>query len=162
MTMMYVLGRGVQEAGEPQWVQRHHGRAVGAAGGAVRQQRQGELWLEQSWSRDLGTHLWLVQLLSENSELSAHMSKLLEEAQAREKQFTTQQTELTLQLKLVEAQLKKAQLEKAEVKCEMTQERMEITQELNLERDRSINLERTVNLLREQLEVYEVSWGTFI
>ena len=43
MTMMYVLGRGVQEAGEPQWVQRHHGRAVGAAGGAVRQQRQGEL-----------------------------------------------------------------------------------------------------------------------
>ena len=162
MTMMYVLGRGVQEAGEPQWVQRHHGRAVGAAGGAVRQQRQGELWLEQSWSRDLGTHLQLVQLLSENSELSAHMSKLLEEAQAREKQFTTQQTELTLQLKLVEAQLKKAQLEKAEVKCEMTQERMEITQELNLERDRSINLERTVNLLREQLEVYEVSWGTFI
>lgn len=95
------------------------------------------------------------KLLSENSELSAHMSKLLEEAQAREKQFTTQQTELTLQLKLVEAQLKKAQLEKAEVKCEMTQERMEITQELNLERDRSINLERTVNLLREQLEVYE-------
>merc|ERR1712241_1361266 len=54
-----------------------------------------------------------------------------------------------------EAQLKKAQLEKAEVECEMTQERMEITQELNLERDRSINLERTVNLLREQLEVYE-------
>jgi len=95
------------------------------------------------------------KLLSENSELSAHMSKLLEEAQAREKQFTTQQTELTLQLKLVEAQLKKAQLEKAEVKCEMTQERMEITQELNLERDRSINLERTVNLLREQLDVYE-------
>merc|ERR1712079_233129 len=93
------------------------------------------------------------KLLSENSELSAHMSKLLEEAQAREKQFTTQQTELKLQL--VEAQLKKAQLEKAEVKCEMTQERMEITQELNLERDRSINLERTVNLLREQLEVYE-------
>ena len=43
MTMMYILGRGVQEAGEPQWVQRHHGRAVGAAGGAVRQQRQGEL-----------------------------------------------------------------------------------------------------------------------
>ena len=99
----------------------------------------------------------MVQLLSENSELSAHMSKLLEEAQAREKQFTTQQTELTLQLKLLEAQLKKAQLEKAEVKCEMTQERMEITQELNLERDRSINLERTVNLLREQLDVYEVS-----
>merc|ERR1712165_130549 len=95
------------------------------------------------------------KLLSENSELSAHMSKLLEEAQAREKQFTTQQTELTLQLKLLEAQLKKAQLEKAEVKCEMTQERMEITQELNLERDRSINLERTVNLLREQLDVYE-------
>ena len=48
-------------------------------------------------------------------------------------------------------------MEKAEVKCEMTQERMEISQELSQERDRSINLERTVSLLREQLDVYEVS-----
>ena len=96
------------------------------------------------------------KLLSENTELSQHMSQLLEEAQKREKQFETIQTELTLQLKLMEAQLKKAQLEKAEVKCEMTQERMEISQELSQERERSINLERTVSLLREQLEVYEV------
>merc|ERR1719189_1466819 len=51
--------------------------------------------------------------------------------------------------------MKKAQLEKAEIKCEMTQERMEIAQELNLERDRSNNLERTVTLLREQIDVYE-------
>merc|ERR1712037_1061000 len=42
-----------------------------------------------------------------------------------------------------------------EIKCEMTQERMEISQELNVERDRSINLERTVTLLREQIDVYE-------
>ena len=96
------------------------------------------------------------KLLSENTELSQHMSKLLEEAQNREKQFETVQTELTLQLKLLEAQLKKAQLEKAEIKCEMTQERMDISKELTLERDRSINLERTVTLLREQLDVYEV------
>merc|ERR1711884_546273 len=78
-----------------------------------------------------------------------------EEAQKREAQFETVQTELQLQLKLVEAQMKKAQLEKAEIKCEMTQERMEISQELNAERDRSINLERTVTLLREQIDVYE-------
>merc|ERR1712029_788328 len=95
------------------------------------------------------------KLLTENTELSQHMGLLLEEAQKREKQFETIQTELTLQLKLMEAQLKKAQLEKAEVKCEMTQERMEISQELSQERDRSINLERTVSLLREQLDVYE-------
>ena len=69
------------------------------------------------------------------------MSKLLEEAQKRETQFESVQTELQLQLKLLEAQVKKAQLEKAEIKCEMTQERMELAQELNLERDRSINLE---------------------
>merc|ERR1712029_917963 len=95
------------------------------------------------------------KLLTENTELSQHMGLLLEEAQKREKQFETIQTELTLQLKLMEAQLKKAQLEKSEVKCEMTQERMEISQELSQERDRSINLERTVSLLREQLDVYE-------
>merc|ERR1711976_193726 len=34
-------------------------------------------------------------------------------------------------------------------------ERMDISKELTLERDRSINLERTVTLLREQLDVYE-------
>ena len=97
------------------------------------------------------------QLLTENTELSGHMGALLEEAQKREAQFETVQTELQLQLKLLEAQMKKAQLEKAEIKCEMTQERMEISQELNVERDRSINLERTVTLLREQIDVYEVS-----
>jgi len=95
------------------------------------------------------------QLLTENNELSKHMSALLEEAQKREAQFETVQTELQLQLKLLEAQMKKAQLEKAELKCEMTQERMEIAQELNLERDRSMNLERTISLLREQIDVYE-------
>jgi len=95
------------------------------------------------------------QLLTENNELSKHMGALLEEAQKREAQFETVQTELQLQLKLLEAQMKKAQLEKAELKCEMTQERMEIAQELNLERDRSINLERTISLLREQIDVYE-------
>jgi len=95
------------------------------------------------------------KLLSENTELSQHMSKLLEEAQKREKQFETVQTELQLQLQLLEAQLKKAQLEKAEIKCEMTQERMDISKELTIERDRSMNLERNVTLLREQLDIYE-------
>ena len=102
------------------------------------------------------------QLLTENTELSKHMGALLEEAQKREAQFETVQTELQLQLKLLEAQMKKAQLEKAEIKCEMTQERMEIAQELNLERDRSNNLERTVTLLREQIDVYEVRKRNFV
>ena len=87
------------------------------------------------------------------------MSKLLEEAQKRESQFETVQTELTLQLKLLEAQLKKAQLEKAEVKCEMTQERIDLAKELETERGRNSNLERTVTNLREQLDIYEVTLG---
>ena len=41
------------------------------------------------------------KLLTENTELSQHMGLLLEEAQKREKQFETIQTELTLQLKLM-------------------------------------------------------------
>merc|ERR1712110_567725 len=83
------------------------------------------------------------------------MSKLIGETQKREDQFVRIQTEYGLQIKLFEAQLKKAQLEKAEVKCEMTQERIDIAKELETERDRSANLERTVTNLREQLDIYE-------
>ena len=50
----------------------------------------------------------------------------------------------------------KAQIEKAEVKANMTKERLEIAQELAMERDRGSNLEKTVRLLREQSDVYEV------
>merc|ERR550517_1221475 len=37
----------------------------------------------------------------------------------------------------------------------MTQERIDIAKELETERDRSANLERTVTNLREQLDIYE-------
>ena len=50
----------------------------------------------------------------------------------------------------------KAQIEKAEVKANMTKERLEIAQELAMERDRGSNLEKTVRLLREQSDDYEV------
>merc|ERR1711902_442968 len=45
--------------------------------------------------------------------------------------------------------------EKAEVKCEMTQERIDLAKELETERGRNANLERTVTNLREQLDIYE-------
>merc|ERR1711936_1062546 len=95
------------------------------------------------------------KLLTGNTQMSEQMNKLIMETQKREEQFGRLQTEYSLQITLYEAQLKKAQLEKAEVKCEMTQERIDIAKELETERDRSANLERTVTNLREQLDIYE-------
>ena len=97
------------------------------------------------------------KLLTDNTNLGEQMSKLIGETQKREDQFVRIQTEYGLQIKLFEAQLKKAQLEKAEVKCEMTQERIDLAKELETERGRNINLERTVTNLREQLDIYEVT-----
>jgi len=95
------------------------------------------------------------KLLTDNTNLGEQMSKLIGETQKREDQFVRIQTEYGLQIKLFEAQLKKAQLEKAEVKCEMTQERIDLAKELETERGRNANLERTVTNLREQLDIYE-------
>lgn len=95
------------------------------------------------------------KLLTDNTNLGEQMSKLIGETQKREDQFIRIQTEYGLQIKLFEAQLKKAQLEKAEVKCEMTQERIDLAKELETERGRNSNLERTVTNLREQLDIYE-------
>merc|ERR1712183_368960 len=95
------------------------------------------------------------KLLTDNTNLGEQMSKLIGETQKREDQFVRIQTEYGLQIKLFEAQLKKAQLEKAEVKCEMTQERIDLAKELETERGRNSNLERTVTNLREQLDIYE-------
>ena len=96
------------------------------------------------------------KLLTDNTNLGEQMAKLISETQKREDQFVRIQTEYGLQIKLFEAQLKKAQLEKAEVKCEMTQERIDLAKELETERGRNANLERTVTNLREQLDIYEV------
>merc|ERR1712038_626802 len=95
------------------------------------------------------------KLLTDNSNLGEQMTRLIGETQKREEQFVRIQTEYGLQIKLYEAQLKKAQLEKAEVKCEMTQERIDLAKELETERGRNMNLERTVTNLREQLDIYE-------
>ena len=97
------------------------------------------------------------KLLTDNSNLGEQMTRLIGETQKREEQFERIQTEYGLQIKLYEAQLKKAQLEKAEVKCEMTQERIDLAKELETERGRNMNLERTVTNLREQLDIYEVT-----
>lgn len=95
------------------------------------------------------------KLLTDNTNLGEKLSTLIGETQKREDQFVRIQTEYGLQIKLFEAQLKKAQLEKAEVKCEMTQERIDLAKELETERGRNMNLERTVTNLREQLDIYE-------
>merc|ERR1712062_961933 len=92
---------------------------------------------------------------TDNTNLGEQMAKLISETQKREDQFVRIQTEYGLQIKLFEAQLKKSQLEKAEVKCEMTQERIDLAKELETERGRNSNLERTVTNLREQLDIYE-------
>ena len=53
-------------------------------------------------------------------------------------------------------QVQKAQIEKAEIKADMTKERLELSQDLLLERERARNLEETVRLLKEQAEIYQV------
>ena len=52
--------------------------------------------------------------------------------------------------------MQKAQIEKAEIKADMTKERLELSQDLLLERERARNLEETVRLLKEQAEIYQV------
>lgn len=95
------------------------------------------------------------QMRTENSEMSGQMVELISETEKREEQITRLQTEFSLQIKLLQAQVNKAKIEKAEVKADMTAERLVVSQELGLERDRCINLERTVTLLREQTDLYE-------
>ena len=56
--------------------------------------------------------------------------------------------------------MQKAQIEKAEIKADMTKERLELSQDLLLERERARNLEETVRLLKEQAEIYQVGFFT--
>ena len=96
------------------------------------------------------------RLRDQNGEMSEQMTSLLKETTKREGQIERMQTEFQLQMKLLEHQVTKAHIEKAEVKANMTQERMMIAQELTMERDRSLNLEHTLRLLREQSDIYQV------
>merc|ERR1712215_649280 len=65
------------------------------------------------------------------------------------------QAEFQLQVKLLEHQVAKAQIEKAEVKADMAKERIDVLQDLNVERDRNLKLEETVELLKKQAEIYQ-------
>ena len=58
-------------------------------------------------------------------------------------------------------QVQKAQIEKAEIKADMTKERLEVAQELMLERERSRNLDDTVRILKEQADLYQVLFKDF-
>lgn len=95
------------------------------------------------------------RMATENVDMMAQMKLLIGETEKREKAIQRMQQEFELQLKLLEHQVAKAQIEKAEVKADMTKERLEITQELTLEKERSKNLEETVKLLKEQADVYQ-------
>jgi len=95
------------------------------------------------------------QLKDQNGEMSEQITNLLKETAKRETQIERMQTEFQLQLKLLEHQVAKAQIEKAEVKTNLTQERLLISQELAIERDRGTNLEQTHRLLREQAAIYQ-------
>merc|ERR1719370_1247314 len=64
--------------------------------------------------------------------------------------------EAQLQIVLLQHQVQKAQIEKAEIEADMTKERLELSQDLLLERERARNLEETVRLLKEQAEIYQL------
>ena len=57
--------------------------------------------------------------------------------------------------------MQKAQIEKAEIKADMTKDRLELAQELMLERERSRNLDDTVRILKEQADLYQVLFKDF-
>jgi len=96
-----------------------------------------------------------TRLRDENSGMATSMMTLVQEGEKREKVIEGRLQEYRLQIQLLEHQVTKAQLEKAEVKADMTKDRLEIAQELNLERERTSNLEETVRLLKEQAAIYQ-------
>jgi chromosome segregation ATPase len=95
------------------------------------------------------------RLRDENVNMSDKLMQLCQDSEKRENQVQGRLTEYGLQIKLLEHQVMKAQLEKAEVKADMTKERIEIAQELTMERERSSNLEETVKIMKEQTSIYQ-------
>jgi chromosome segregation ATPase len=95
------------------------------------------------------------RLRDENVSMAEKLTTLCEDSEKREGQVQARLKEYELQVKLLEAQVMKAQLEKAEVKADMTKERIEIAQELNLEREKTHNLEETVKIMKEQVSIYQ-------
>merc|ERR1712130_443185 len=81
------------------------------------------------------------------------------ETEKREGQIEKMQMEFQLELKLLEHQVAKAQIEKSEVKADMTKERLELMKDLAAERERNQKLDETVQLLRQQAEIYQKQMG---
>merc|ERR1712012_1329114 len=61
--------------------------------------------------------------------------------------------EAQLQIVLLQHQVQKAQIEKAEIKADMTKERLELSQDLLLERERARHLEEDTANWRQKYEV---------
>jgi len=95
------------------------------------------------------------RLRDENTNMAEKLTTLCEESEKRDNQVQSRLTEYGLQVKLLEHQVTKANLEKAEVKADMTKERIEIQQELLLERERSSNLQETVQIMKQQANIYQ-------
>jgi len=98
-------------------------------------------------------------LKTANSEMADQMLKMVNETEKREGQIEKMQMEFQLELKLLEHQVAKAQIEKSEIKADMTKERLELMKELAAERERNQKLDETVQLLRQQGEIYQKQMG---
>lgn len=96
-----------------------------------------------------------TRLRDQNTDMAQRMGELIGESEKRDKYITQSQTEAKLHITLLEHQVQKANIEKAEVKADMTKERLALSQELLMERERSSNLEDTVRILKEQGELYQ-------
>eukprot|EP00088_Acartia_fossae_P070030 TRINITY_DN9273_c0_g1_i2.p1 TRINITY_DN9273_c0_g1~~TRINITY_DN9273_c0_g1_i2.p1 ORF type:complete len:387 (-),score=125.39 TRINITY_DN9273_c0_g1_i2:147-1307(-) len=95
------------------------------------------------------------RLRDENIGMADKLNTLCQEGEKREKQVVARLKEYELQIQLLEHQVMKAQLEKAEVKADMTQERLQLAQELAIEREKATNLEETARILKEQASIYQ-------
>jgi len=98
-------------------------------------------------------------LKTANGEMADQMLKMVNETEKREGQIEKMQMEFQLELKLLEHKVAKAQIEKSEIKADMTKERLELMKDLAAERERNQKLDETVQLLRQQAEIYQKQMG---
>merc|ERR1712181_19487 len=93
---------------------------------------------------------------AQNAQMASKMGELVGETEKRDEMVKGLHEEAQLQIVLLQHQVQKAQIEKAEIKADMTKDRLELSQDLLLERERGKNLEETVRLLKEQAEIYQL------
>merc|ERR1712192_310061 len=96
------------------------------------------------------------RLRDQNAQMASKMGELVGETEKRDEMVKGLHEEAQLQIVLLQHQVQKAQIEKAEIKADMTKDRLELSQDLLLERERGKNLEETVRLLKEQAEIYQL------